>query len=137
MPLRFPSPLWLAGIMVAGGSAHFAAPSLYARIVPEALGEPRPWVYASGIAEVTAGLLLAHPRTRRIGGALTAGVLVAVFPANVKMAFDAGGIWWARLPLQLPLVWWAWREARPASSRVQGKREKIAPNSSAGDAGTL
>lgn len=133
--MRFPSPLWLAGLMVAGGSAHFVTPSLYERIVPQALGSPRAWVYISGAAEVTAGLLLALPRTRRIGGALTAGVLVAVYPANVKMALDLGGIWWARLPLQVPLAWWAWREARPASA--QAKRDMSRANSSTSDAGTV
>lgn len=133
--MRLPSPLWLAGIMVTGGSAHFAAPDVYARIVPGALGDPRPWVVASGVAEVAAGVLLAVPQTRRIGGAVTAVVLVAVFPANVKMALDSGGIWWARLPLQLPLVWWAWRESR--LSPHQEKCDRISPSSSAGEAGTV
>jgi len=59
------------------------------------------------------------PRTRRLGGWLTAAVLVGVFPANVQMALDAGtdrqaapqvpsagfrAIALARLPLQVPLV---------------------------------
>lgn len=132
--MRFPSPLWLAGLMVAGGTAHFVAPGSYERIVPAALGSPRPWVAASGVAEIAAGLMLAAPRTRQFGGALTAGVLVVVFPANVKMALDFGGIWWVRLPLQVPLAWWAWRDSRRPA--VQGKRATISANSSAGDAGT-
>lgn len=133
--MRFPSRLWLAGLMVAGGAAHFVAPGHYERIVPAALGSPGPWVATSGVAEMAAGLLLAAPRTRRIGGALTAGVLVVVFPANAKMALDSGGIWWARLPLQVPLAWWAWRESRRPA--LQEKRETISANSSAGEAGKL
>lgn len=134
--MKVPSPLWLAGIIVAGGSAHFLAPDRYASIVPDALGAPRPWVYSSGVAEVAAGLLLALPRTRRVGGIVTAGVLVAVFPANVQMALDSGGIWWARLPFQVPLVWWAWREAKRRTT-AQAKRDRIRASSSAGDAGTV
>ncbi|HVE47805.1 MAG TPA: hypothetical protein VNA57_13795 [Acidimicrobiales bacterium] len=132
--MRLPSPLWLAGLMVAGGTAHFVAPGHYQRIVPGLLGAPGPWVAASGVAEIAAGLLLASPRSRRIGGAVTAGVLVVVFPANVKMALESGGIWWARLPLQVPLACWAWRESRQPA--VQDKRAMISANSSAGDAGT-
>ncbi|HUR23928.1 MAG TPA: hypothetical protein VMZ73_08670 [Acidimicrobiales bacterium] len=133
--MKVPSPLWLSGVIVAGGSAHFLAPERYARIVPQALGAPRPWVYASGVAEVAAGLLLALPRTRRVGGIVTAGVLVAVFPANVQMALDAGGIWWARLPFQVPLVWWAWRGSR-CWPTAQARCDRISASSPAGDAGT-
>lgn len=102
----------VAGLLVVGGSAHFVIPDTYARTVPDALGSPRAWVYGSGVAEVVAGGLLALGRTRRLGGWVAAGVLVAVFPANVQHALDGGGVLWLRLPLQVPLVWWALAEAR-------------------------
>ena len=106
--------------MVAAGSLHFVIPDTYARIVPRGLGDARAVVFASGLAEVVAGVLLAIPRTRRLGGWCTAAVLVAVFPANVQMARDAtasGGtasvlLTWGRLPLQVPLVLWALAHAR-------------------------
>ena len=106
--------------MVAAGSLHFVIPETYARIVPKGLGDARAIVVASGVAEVAAGILLAVPRTRRLGGWCTAVVLVAVFPANVQMARDAtasGGtasllLTWLRLPLQVPLVVWALAHAR-------------------------
>jgi uncharacterized membrane protein len=52
-----------------------------------------------------------------------AGTIVGVFPGNVKVALHGGlegarGLAgnpiaaWARLPLQLPLVTWAWRHTR-------------------------
>lgn len=114
------SRLALALVMVAAGSLHFVLPDAYARIVPRGLGDARAIVVASGLAEVAAGVLLAVPRTRRLGGWCTAVVLVAVLPANVQMARDATAsgdtvamvLTWTRLPLQVPLVLWALAHAR-------------------------
>jgi uncharacterized membrane protein len=109
----------LAGVMISGGVMHFVTPGTYEKVVPPKLGDARRLVLASGVAEVAAGALLLVPRTRRLGGWLTAAVLVAVFPANVQMALDAGterqavpkvpagrfrAVALARLPLQVPLV---------------------------------
>ena len=113
----------LAVFMLVAGLAHFAFPKAYQRIVPELLGDPALWVQASGVAEVLCAALLVDRRTRRAGALATVAVLVAVFPANVKMAIDGGipgrpfplgspVVAWARLPLQVPLVIWAWRVAR-------------------------
>ena len=130
--VRVPSRLWLAALVAGSGLAHFAAPELYERIVPRPLGHARFLVQASGVAEVAGGLLLALPRTRRLGGWVVAAVLVAVFPANVQMALDGGlagsrsvlgsaAVAWLRLPLQVPLVWWAAREgAGPDPVRRSG-----------------
>ena len=114
------SRLALALVMVVAGSLHFVLPETYARIVPRGLGDARTIVVASGLAEVAAGVLLAIPRTRRLGGWCTAVVLVAVLPANIQMARDATDsgdavplvLTWARLPLQVPLVLWALAHAR-------------------------
>lgn len=108
--------LSLAAFLLAAGAAHFVVPRSYERIVPQVLGDPAPWVRWSGVAEMACAGLVAVPRTRRVGAVAAAGVLVAVFPANVKMALDGGlpyGLAWARLPLQIPLVVWAWRVASP------------------------
>ena len=108
--------------MVVAGTAHFVVPVFYDRMIPRLLGPPRPWVYASGVAEVAGGVLLASARTRRVGAWWVAALLVLVFPGNVKMALDGGvdgsgplagpTAAWFRLPLQVPLVWWAWRLTR-------------------------
>jgi uncharacterized membrane protein len=117
----------LAGLMVSAGVTHFVAPAAYERIVPRWAGDPRRVVMLSGAAEIACGALLSSRRTGRIGGALTAAVLVAVFPANVQMALDAGterqavpdmpvgrfrAVALGRLPLQVPLVGWALRVAK-------------------------
>ena len=114
--------------MLVAGLAHFAFPATYQRIVPRVVGNPAFWVRGSGVAEIMCAGLLVHKRTRRLGALLTIGVLLAVFPANVKMALDGGipgeafplgspVVAWTRLPLQIPLVMWAWWVARQRQIR--------------------
>lgn len=111
----------LAGLLAAAGVTHFTRPRMYDAIVPAALpGGRRFWTYASGVAELTVAAAVAHPHTRSLGGYAAAGLFVAVFPANVKMAVDwrhssRRMIAFGRLPLQVPLVIWAWRVARASS----------------------
>jgi uncharacterized membrane protein len=117
----------LAGLLAAAGSTHFLRPELYDAIVPKSLpGSPRTWTNASGVAELALAAAVALPATRRAGGLLTAGPFVAVFPANVKMAYD-----WrhrpaplkaaacARLPVQVPLVLWALKVSRSGARASQ------------------
>jgi len=130
--LRNASPYLLAGLLAVTGSLHFIVPRPYVQIVPDQLPAPYALVYASGVAELLCGLGLAIPRTRRPAAWATALLLVAVFPANVQMALDAGDRseayrWgtYARLPLQVPLVLWAVsiararRPGRPGTGRPQ------------------
>ncbi len=119
---RSRSALALAALLGAAGVTHFAKPKPYDAIVPRSLpGKPRTWTYASGVAEVALAAAVAVPRTRRLGGLLAAGFFAAVFPANVKMAYDyrtkspkARAIAYGRLPLQVPLVLWALKVRRSA-----------------------
>ena len=117
------SALALASCLAAAGAAHFVAPGPYRRIVPQLLGDPAFWVRWSGVAQIGCAALVAHPTTRRAGACAAAVLFVGVFPANVQMALDGGVpgasfplgsavVAWARLPLQIPLVVWAWRVAR-------------------------
>jgi uncharacterized membrane protein len=101
------------------GTLHFVRPEPFVRIVPKVLPRKKELVYASGVAELACAAGLLHPRTRRMAGLASAGLLVAVFPANVQMAADlrhasprARTIAFARLPLQLPLIRWALKAAR-------------------------
>jgi uncharacterized membrane protein len=110
----------LAAFLATMGALHFAAPKPFDRLIPRALpGSPRAWTYASGVAELAVAAAVAHPRTRRAGGLAAAALFVAVFPANVKMAADwrhaspaKRAIAYGRLPLQAPLIAWAWRVSR-------------------------
>ncbi|NAZ86915.1 DoxX family membrane protein [Kineococcus sp. T90] len=116
----------MAALFGAAGLAHLRRPAGFDAIVPRSLpGPPRAWTTASGAAELAlaAGLLL--PRTRRAAGWAAAAFLVAVWPANGRMALDARhhrgrrgalrrALTAARLPLQVPLVRAALRVARGA-----------------------
>jgi uncharacterized membrane protein len=115
MRSRYPGATALATTLTTTGVLHLVAPGPFDGIVPRSLpGTPRFWTLASGIAELGVAAAVAAPRTRRLGAAAAAGLFVAVFPANVKMARDwsdrplaARAVAWARLPLQLPLIGWA------------------------------
>jgi len=116
----------LAALMLGSAVLHFVAPGTYTRVVPRWLGDARQVVLVSGAAELACGALLLSRRTSRLGGWLTAALLVAVFPGNVQMLLDAGTehqavdmpadrfrlVALARLPLQIPLIVWAARVAR-------------------------
>jgi uncharacterized membrane protein len=113
----------LAIFFIAAGITHFVIPSAYIRIVPPLLPAPGLLVILSGIAEILGGLGLLFPYTQRAAAWGLVLLLIGVFPANIYMAVahvSAPGIlgqsWaqWLRLPLQIPLVLWALRYARPA-----------------------
>lgn len=112
----------LAALLGLAGVTHFTRPKNYDAIVPRSLpGTPRQWTYVSGVAELALATAVAVPRTRKLGGVLAAAFFVAVFPANVKMALDfrtkspkARALAYGRLPLQIPLVAWAWKVAKAA-----------------------
>ncbi len=110
----------LAGLLSITGVAHFLVPALYDPLIPHSLpGATREWVLASGVAELVCAATIAHRRIRPLGASAAAILFVAVFPANVKMAVDwnhqgavKAALAWARLPLQVPLIWWALRVRR-------------------------
>ena len=109
---------WLLTVfMVGAGTMHFVAPATYLAITPEALPAKLALVYISGVAEIAGGLGLIHPKTRRWAAWGLIALLVAVLPANINMAINELPLgttevptWalWARLPLQLVLIAWAY-----------------------------
>jgi uncharacterized membrane protein len=108
----------LGATFLGTGALHFARPRVYEAIMPRYLPAHRELIYASGAAEIAGGAGVLHPRTARLAGWWLIATLVAVFPANVEMAVHAERfrripepLLWARLPLQVALVAWAWRVA--------------------------
>ena len=110
----------LALFLATAGVSHFVIPKFYDDIVPRALpGPARFWTQLSGGAELAVAATVAYRPTRRVGGALAAGLFVAVFPGNIQMALDwrdrpgrERAMAYGRLPLQAPMVWWALRVRR-------------------------
>lgn len=112
----------LFGLFAVSGVLHFVIPDPYASIVPKPLPYKRELVYVSGVAELGCAALLTRPDTRRLGGILSFGLLLAVFPANIQMTITTcqsreTPLWWKiatvlRLPLQIPPLKWAITAAR-------------------------
>ncbi len=106
----------LGAVFVVAGVLHFVATPVYMKIVPGWMPSPRMIVLVSGAFEVLGGVGVLVPSTRRFAAWGLVALLVAVMPANVQMALDHATKWrgipewllWARLPLQAPLIWWAW-----------------------------
>lgn len=103
-------------IYVAAGAMHFVATRNYERIMPSYLPAHHELVLLSGAAEIAGGLGVLIPGRRRAAAWGLVCLLIAVFPANLWMAqhpelFPGVPAWalWLRLPLQLPLIWWAYR----------------------------
>ncbi len=112
-------------LFLLAGSLHFIMPEFYARIVPSYLPARLELVYISGFFEVLGGISLLLPQevlgfpARRVAAWGLVALLVAVMPANIYMVTDHQKfapipLWalWLRLPLQLPLMWWAWLYTR-------------------------
>lgn len=117
----------LVALFGGSGTLHLVRPQVFTRLIPVPL---RPWVaqlvLLSGLCELACAAGLLHPATRRAAGLASAGILVAVLPANVHMSVSlarrARRRWdtrsvlalsasVARLPLQWPLIRIALRTA--------------------------
>lgn len=112
---------WIViALFSASGVLHLVSPQGFLWLMPPELGEQLnlSLVYVSGVVELTCvlGLLMKW----RWAPALTVLTLLAVWPANIWYAFDQLGSGntaltiaaWVRLPLQIPLIWWAWKSPK-------------------------
>ena len=107
------------------GLMHFVSPSFFDDIVPPWLPpSPRFWTYASGIAEIVIAWLLLRPAHRRVGALAAAWLFIAVYPANIYMAWDWRDralseqvVSYGRLPFQFLFIWLAIRIARAHRSK--------------------
>ncbi len=124
------SPYAAAALFTSAGVMHFAKPDFFEAIVPDWFPNARLANQLSGAAEIALGLGMVAPRTRRLSALGLIVLTLAVFPANIDMATKrvevkpvdgkmtrsvgtaSGPQNWIRLPMQLPLIWWLWREVR-------------------------
>jgi len=106
--------LLLSLSFMAAGFNHFYKPQLYLQIMPAYLPIPLMLIYISGFFEMLGGLGILLKRTRYWAGVGLIALSIAVFPANIQMALEAefyteiaaAWVWYARLPLQLIIIYW-------------------------------
>lgn len=130
--LRRRLPWIVAVLFTVSGVIHLAHPTTFIRIVPTFLPLRTGVVYASGVAE----LICAYGLWRRArwAGIASAALLVMIWPANLQDAITAQGghvlttkiVDWVRLPLQIPLIWFA-LQSRPGGARHSLRRNPSAP----------
>jgi uncharacterized membrane protein len=102
------------------GIMHFASPDFFNDIVPPWLPPSEAfWTYISGVAELVIAYLLLRPSTRRTGALAAVWLYIAVYPANLYMAWDWRDkpfsdqvVSYGRLPFQFLFIWLAWKIAQ-------------------------
>ena len=117
-------PWIVAAAFTVSGIVHLLDPATFTPIVPAFLPWPTELVYASGVAELICAVGLW--RRDRWAGVAAAILLVVVWPANLQMAITAQQgndltaqvITWGRLPLQIPLIWFALQSGRGRADPV-------------------
>ncbi len=106
----------LALFFIIAGANHFRTPEIYLGMMPAWLPRPEVMNEISGAAEMLGGLGLLIPQTRRLAGWGLIALLVAVFPANLHVAWQGRMpgtnfpplALWLRLPFQAVLIAWVW-----------------------------
>lgn len=124
-PKKFDLLAFVIGMfLLLAGITHFANPDFFNDIVPPWLPPSEAfWTYISGVAEVIVGAMLLRPATRRRGAYAAAALFIAVYPANLYMAWDWRDhpasdqlISYGRLPFQFLFIWLALRIAQRKDS---------------------
>ncbi|MDF3819161.1 DoxX-like family protein [Leptospira sp. 96542] len=105
-----------ASLFLVAGIAHFLVERFFLRIMPRWVIFPKFVNYASGLAEIILALLLFPTQTRSYAAIGLLLLLLAVWPANfyhyVSHRPKTDPPKWVlllRLPLQIPLILWAYR----------------------------
>jgi len=106
----------MAYFYISVGIKHFTEPEWFLQIYPPFLPFGLAAVYVSGFFEVLFGIMLLIPKTRYYAGWGLIALLIAVFPANIYLAYTNGAamdisaaVAWGRLPFQalfIGLAYW-------------------------------
>ena len=106
----------MAYFYISVGIKHFIDTDRFLQIYPPFLKFGLAAVYISGFFEVLFGAMLLIPKTRYYAGWGLIALLIAVFPANIYLAYTNGAAMdisaataWGRLPFQalfIALAYW-------------------------------
>lgn len=128
------TPWIVAAAFSVSGVIHLAHPTSFTGIVPDFLPAKTALVYVSGGAELicAAGLWF----RKRWAGVAGAALLVVIWPANLQMAINAQHGHnlahqvedWVRLPLQIPLIWFALQSKASRHRRSRSPASSVAPS---------
>ncbi len=106
--------LVVAALFLASGILHLTNPSAFLWLMPPWLPLKTELIVISGVMELASAIGLIFKM--RWAPLLTVLTLLAVWPANWWFAIDSltsnpeiALIAWLRLPLQLPLLYWAYK----------------------------
>ena len=120
--VKFLSIVVMSFFYVWAGIQHFIDPAWFVQIMPPYLPFHYEAVYLSGFFEILFGLMLLAPRTRYLGAWGLILLLIAVYPANIYLAFNqapqqalgisAFAASWIRLPIQFIFIGFAYWHSR-------------------------
>ena len=102
------------------GFHHLIEPAFYVSIMPPWIPGHLELVYLSGVFEIMGGVGVLIPAVRSFAGLGLVALLVAVYPANLHMAFNPelfpdipAAALYVRLALQFIAFYWAYSVTRP------------------------
>lgn len=129
----------MSALLLTSARKHFVEPQFFAEVVPDFLcrddsGEQvngplavmsrEEWVALSGLIEAGAAVVLLIPGTRRAAAGCVTAMFTVFLAGHVdalRRAYGPAGTparrktHTLRLPLQVPLILWAWSLRKPAS----------------------
>ena len=119
MSFKFLTIIAMSFFYIYAGIRHFIEPEWFVQIMPPHLPYHFQLIYLSGFFEILFGTMLLFKRARALACFLIILLLVAIYPANIYLAFNeapqqALGISsfmasWVRLPIQfifIGLAYW-------------------------------
>ena len=118
---------------IGAGVNHFWHPKGYIDLIPPYLPVHYLLNIISGILEISGSILMMIPYTRKLSVIIIISLLIAFIPVHIYMVQMNGCIssnfciasWmaWARLPLQVPLIWWAWKTYK--SGKINNEKKQV------------
>ncbi len=113
------SPYIIGVVFILAGLNHFLHPGFYLKMMPPVLPAHELLNNISGAAEIILGFMLFISKTRIIAAWGLILLLIAVYPANIYMAMEAGKlidvspvVAYIRLPFQFLFIWWVYGQTK-------------------------